>query len=369
MDKGLDARLFFSSDSSTSASDQRLLAPEATGVLTPPAQLLSFAALEWLADGNYFNARAGSPLEYLRTTTRHSSGSERQRAGARLLDRDPWTHRPLLAQRLRFSPLGQALAVLESPEVRLRIALAHPGRLPEVVQFFLKGRLAVAAELSPEGLRLAEPIRVAELMSAVASELDNSALPRSMEAVAVLPEVFELLNALWGPGGRGVAEAITLEDLLDRLGTSAEARHQATLLLAAMVDADLLSRREEAYFLVDKLAAWLGRVWSGHVVEMECQALSAVTAMAPADEDAEVPPGAEQRLIFVGPPGERILCEDLVTGLRQSVLLLSRLGSWELGDRLRRLFGGVSASVRSLFDAGDSELAQRLSWSAVLPVQ
>lgn len=372
MDKGLDARPRTPTATTSDAPVDQARERNGKEALAAPSRLLSRASLEWLVDGGLFSPGPGSPLEHLRDSTHRLSARERQRAGIRLLDCDPWTHRPLLAQRLRFSPLGQALAVLESPEARLRIALARPGRQPAVRQYFLRGRLAVAAEIDAEGVRLAEPQRAAELMKAVVAELDSSALPTSMEAMAVLPEVFELLNALWGPSGRGVGEPITLEDLSDRLGASPEAVAQASSLLAAMVDAELLVRREEAYFLVEKLAAWLARVWSGHVVEMERQALSRSLDAADLESStaaaSELPAGSEQRLIFVGPPGERILCEDLVTGFRQSVLLLSRPGGWELGDRLGRLFSGVSSSVRSLFGAGDSELTQRLSWSAVLPV-
>ncbi len=371
MDKGLDARLQPNPSTATESEPVGAGAAcaERPSVLHAPKRLLSTACLEWLADGHFFAPKLGSPLEFLRASKRRFSGSERQQAGARLLNLDPWTHRPLLAQRLRFSPLGQALAVLEAPEARLRIALGLPGRPPTVVQYFAKGRLAVAADLDSEGLRVAEPVRVTELLQQVVAELDSSALPAAMEAVAVLPEVFELLNALWGPGGRKVSEPITRDDLVNRLGGSTDARLQACSLLTAMVTAELLVQREEAYFLVARLASWLDRVWSGHVLEVERQALtSGEPEGSGGGESGEGLSGLEHRLIFVGPPGERILCEDLITGARQSVVLLSRPGSWELGDRLRRLFGGVSQSVRSFFDAGETELGGSLSWGGVLPV-
>lgn len=320
--------------------------------------LIPTPALEWLAEAGYVRPQVGSPLVLNTISQSWSSPVERARAGARLLERDPLSpHGRLQAQRLRLSPLGQALAVLEAPEARLRIALVTPGREPEVRQFFVRGRMAVAGYAEAGGFRLGAPVRVTALLEAVAKHLDSSHLPAEMEAFALLPEVFELLTSMWKKLDKAVDEVIQEPQLAALLGGE-PALAESRSLLQAMVMAGLLECHDRAYRLTAELRTWLKLVWSGHVVELEREWLD-----APGDDRA-----ASDRLLFAGALGERILCEDLAPEGGQNVLLLSRPGRWELGQRLLRLLTGVLATASSEQSLEEAELALRLSSGSGLSV-
>ncbi len=339
--------------------------PAAVDLLRLRTRLLSTASLAWLADGGYFRPGESSPLAPFSGPEPWCSAAERQRAGARLLASDPFrSGARLVAQRLRLSPLGQALAVLERPEARLRIAIAEPYRPPKVLQLFLRGRLAVAGESDPEGFRLSEPLRLPALRSALADQLDASHIAPQLEALALLPEVFELLTALWKKQGRAVGEPLTEERLINLLGGLADGCDESRSLLTAMVAAELLEPRGAAYFLAPPLARWLDLVWSDHVLEIERQELT-----------ASGEPGAEQRLIFAGPAGARVLCEELAGSPagEAPVLLFQRLPRWELEQRLARHLAGGRGGTFDLAPApsggGDEgEVGPRFPWPATLSV-
>lgn len=367
MDPGLDSLLESANEPRIDDPDRRPdnpAAPPAVDPLSGGTRLLSIASLAWLTDGGFFQPCDSSPLAPLAGPLRWCTAAERQRAGARLLASDPFrSGSRLVAQRLRLSPLGQALAVLEQPQARLRIAIAEPHRTPQLFQFFLRGRLAVRGESDPEGFRLAEPVRLSTLLAALAARLDASRLAPELEAVALLPEVFELLTALWKKLGRGVEEPLTEERLICLLGGVSDGRDEGRSLLAAMVAAGLLEKRGAAYFLAPSLARWLGLVWSDYVVEIERREL--------AEADADRQPAAEQRQIFAGPPGERVLCEELAAapaGDGGRVLLFLRLQRWELEQRLARHLAGASDGGAHWALAGEAEPAQRFPWPASLSV-
>jgi hypothetical protein len=184
--------------------------------------------------------------------------------------------------------------------------------------------------------------------------------------VALLPEVFELLTALWKTLGRAVDQPLTEARLLALLGGVSDGRGQGRSLLAAMVAAELLERRCDAYFLAPALARWLALVWSDHVVEIERLDLSR-------SEGSELTP---ERLIFAGPWGERVLCEELANPGADGaapVLLFLRLEPWELEQRLARYLSGQGeVGTHRAPAAGErgreAERTGRLPWSAGLSV-
>ncbi len=327
---------------------------------------LSLAQLEWLADQGHFHPGPASPLAFLRLPLRRTSEARRTRAGGTLMESDPWyPHRRLDCQRLAITPLGHALRILESPTARLRLAVSRPGRAPDVRQIFVRGSLAVAAFVDPEGLRIGEPFRTATLASYLLEQVASPDLPGELEARCLVPEVFELATTLWRRLERDADEPITRSEVKALLGSRPDLDDEASDLLTAMTAARLLEGAgehlagdEAPLWLHTELRPWLRLVWSGHVVELERRSLADGEGCEE-DEDAAV-----ERLLFAGPHGQRILCEDLPDPAGLPVLLFSRPTLVELSQRLWHFLRGAPAGDLPRAGERQAQGAAGFAWAA-----
>ncbi len=305
------------------------------GCLSDPPRLLSQAGLEWLLDTGLLSPGLGSPLEPFSGPIRVTSLSQRQRAALELgasfpSGPAPRTRGPVF----RTSWLGRALAVLEYPEARVRVATATPDRPPAVVTFYLRGGLAVVGHPDREGFYVDRPISIVHLVERLAKDASNGALPAEMSALCVLPEVYELANVLWQRRGKGLAEPISRGELESLLEPGPNRGEAARELLAVLLDVGLLTASGARFYVSEGYRCWLELVWSGHILEIERMAVAAVA-------NSDTP---HERALFAGPANQRVLCEDVMAPAGEPLVVLSRLSHSEIRDRLLRLLSPRLAS-------------------------
>jgi hypothetical protein len=307
---------------------------------TSPPRLVPTATLEWLLDQGVFEPSECSPLKRQTSTLRITSADQRARAGRELLTQLGLPESTRTSSfRFRSTWLGRALAVLERPEARLRVAIAAPGAAPRVQQFYLREGRAVAGFLDLEGFCLAEPLALSDLMELLLASSSNRALPTSLDALCVLPEVYELAAVLWQRRGKSIDEPISRREVEGLLADGPERKQAALELLNVLLEVGLLEPRGTRWFIHDNYRPWLELVWSGHVLEIERTPLGL-------GESEALP----QRLLFAGPPSQRVLCEDVVASAGEPLVLLSRLLRSDLKSRLARLLrpaGAVPAMLAS----------------------
>lgn len=277
---------------------------------------LPMAAVERLADLGYLRPADWSPLADLRP-----AGGE--------------PPVPLAGDLPPSGGVARALAVLARPATRLRLALGAPGRPSRVHHLYVGGGSAVACRRDSTALAFSRPLPLATLRAALVGRLRSAPPPPAMDAFCLLPEIFEVLSALWRRRRRRPAVPVPLAEidgLLDGAAPGAAPR-----LVAALENAGAVRLDGGELHLAETYRRWLAPVWSGHVVEMERTPL-APGACAGAGTDW---------LLFAGPPDDRVLCEDLpypaAAAERDepqpggSLCLFRRLTAAKLEERLERL--------------------------------
>ncbi|HRC86749.1 MAG TPA: hypothetical protein PK413_14170, partial [Thermoanaerobaculia bacterium] len=237
----------------------------------------------------------------------------------------------------KASWLGRALSVLANPEARLRIALVVPGQAPIIHSLFVRDGRAVYSESDLEGFYLSEPLATSDLVEFLLATVSSRALPRELEALCLLPEVYELSSVLWKKRGKAASDPISLREVENLLESGPHRRNAALELLGVLLEVGLIEPVGSRYFITESFRPWLDLVWSGQVVEIERTPLA-----QPAELEAE-PTG--QRMIFAGPAGRRILCEDIVASAGEPLVLLTRPTRCDLKVRLSRLMRPLAAGA------------------------
>lgn len=299
---------------------------------------LPLAALEWLVARGCLTPAAGSPLagRPAGASGARAAAAERLRRGGVLpaLPRGAEGRRRLLAS----GSVGRGLAVLERPRARLRLGRGTPGGELEVAQLYATAGWAVAGFAGGEDLWVGEPF---PLRSLVAYLIDELACASEAGALALWPQLFQLTTALWPSRGKRADEAVSAGEVAAMLTGGPTGAERARSLLDEMTVAGLVRRGGSGVVLSPDYRIWLEPVWSGHVFEIE------VAAMHPG--------AAAERLLFAGPSGDRVLCEDAFSRRAlaavprppageppdERVMIFSRPGR----DELRTLMGGLLGAL------------------------
>lgn len=266
---------------------------------------LPLAGVDWLTEHGFLAPGPASPLAPPHSLRPRRPRRERDTAGAELA-RTGLVSRAWMPgerrRRLRDSgPLGRGLAVLERPESRLRLGRARPGEPPEEVHLYVAdGRVAVGY-CNDEAVRAGEPFSLEALLAYLAEELDNRALGPGRDALCLWPMLYRLTTALWPQSGKRADEAVSVGEVRSLL-SGEESGDRARGLLQEMAAAGLVETGQGGVVLSPDYRRWLEPVWSGHVFEIECVRLGPGGGATGGD-----------RLLFAGPPGQRVLCEDART--------------------------------------------------------
>ncbi|MEM7480564.1 MAG: hypothetical protein AAF481_05280 [Acidobacteriota bacterium] len=299
------------------------------------ARSLPLAAIDWLGEHGFLQPEPRSPLAFWRELGRRSGQTARHAAGVDLVRRGfvraDWSPEVRRRRLLSSGPLGEALAVLERPEVRLRVGVGRPDGPAQIAELYIAGERATLGVLEGDVLQIGPAFTVEALIDSLADELATRGAP---ESFVLWPMLYRLTTALWSNGEGGAGEVLS-PDVLRAQATSAEAADElsAQMLDAGVVEGDIASglRLTQAY------RRWLAPMWSGSVFELERREIERQP-----DEDA-----TERSCLFVGPPGQRILCEELsstealgdptMVWPEESLLMLSALSRQEVRGRLADL--------------------------------
>lgn len=195
--------------------------------------------------------------------------------------------------------LEEALYIAAEPEALVRIQVVVPGaadvatvgmlvREGRTVRFTIDGGVA---ELTP-------PADLEDLAGSLAGEAAYTG-PLAGHEAYFWPSALKLLSILWQDTqdpARPVSRAAAVRSL-SAAGSAAEVEKA----IGEMVRVGLVRAEGDSLHLDSTVQPWLALVWSGHVLQIEYLPLPAGTAFE------EAARGTGDVLLFVGPPGQRIV--------------------------------------------------------------
>jgi hypothetical protein len=163
-----------------------------------------------------------------------------------------------------------------------------------------------------------------DLAAAFAQEATHRG-PLAGQEVLVWPAILKALTLLWGEGDPSAP--FSRAEATERLRAHGLAEPKIAPALDEMVQTKILDAGEGRLRVSDWLRPWLERVWSGHAFQVEYLALPPGQGL-----DAVLQQQGEH-LVFVGPPGQRVLSDQL-TGDRLIARLQGRAAAEDRAVRL-----------------------------------
>ena len=281
----------------------RAVPPCAVDPFAEQTHELPLAGVDWLVEHGFLAPGPASPLAPPRALSPRRPRREREAAGAELARRKLVSRAWMPGERRRrlrdSGPLGRGLAVLERPELRLRLGRARPGAAPEEVQLYACAGRVAAGRCDGDTVLAGEPFALEALLAWLADELSSESIGPGRDALCLWPMLYRLTTALWPERGKRADEALSVVEVRTLLSgdVSGERAHG---LLHEMAAAGLVEAGRGGVVLSPAYRRWLEPVWSGHVFEIE------VTRLGPGGGAT----AASERLLFAGPAGHRVLCED-----------------------------------------------------------
>jgi hypothetical protein len=232
-----------------------------------------------------------------------------------------------------------SLAIAAAPEAYVRILILAPEQDEEIIGVLAKGGQGVSFSLGEGSVGIGQAQPLSELVASLVPGLVNAALFGN--DLWLDPSMVQLLTGLWEEE-LDPARALSRAAVIERLKTPEFPQEQAEAFVKNTVASGAVKQDGDQLTIVPALRPWLQALWSGHAVQVEWVPLPAETPLEQAIE------GPREHLLFVGPPGQRVLNES-VTGealaahLRgrqpreESMLHLSALPPDEIARRLRAL--------------------------------
>lgn len=203
-------------------------------------------------------------------------------------------------------PYREGLAVLAQPQALVRVRIAEPGQEPGDVALLVREGKAAAFLVQGESV-LVGPARD---LSAVAESLASDAAhqgPLTGQQILVWPSALKVLSLVWGRD-QDASASIARAEAERRLAGEGRPPEKVKATLDEMAKAGILvPAGGDALQIVPEYRPFLDRVWSGRALQVEYLPLEG----APSFEAALGVTGPH--LLFMGPPGDRILNEQ-VTG-------------------------------------------------------
>jgi hypothetical protein len=265
---------------------------------------LSLAALEWLAEGNHFPIALKSPLHFLLETPRRTSAEQRTVAGQDLVRRGIITEgrpsnwgSPVDSNHFRVS-----LGILARPGSRVRISILAPSKPPSVVTLFLAHGTASLAYFDAQTLRVAAPLQMNEFLAALTRNLASVAPPNPVQSPIWLSQI-RLSTVIWRGCGKRAVDPIRREDAIGALNSSSFGPEDAVAVVSSLHKTGFVQESDSWLSLHPRYRYCMDLIWSEHIFEIEHIPFS--------DEIGLKSPQANRgikRLLFVGPPGRRLLC-------------------------------------------------------------
>lgn len=205
--------------------------------------------------------------------------------------------------RAESQPYREALAVLAQPEALVRVRIAEPGQEPGDIAMLVRGDKTAVFLLQGESVLVGPARDLVAVADSLALDAGHQG-PLTGRQVLVWPSVLKALSLVWGRD-QDASASIPRAEAERRLGGEGRPADKVKAALDQMVQSGILIVSGEALQIVAEYRPFLDRVWSGRALQVEYLPLTG----APSFEAALAVPGPH--LLFVGPPGDRILDEPL----------------------------------------------------------
>ncbi|HEY7410386.1 MAG TPA: hypothetical protein VII13_06600 [Vicinamibacteria bacterium] len=244
-------------------------------------------------------------------TLRLTAGAVRRLADEKRIDPGPGSPLALLlgqgavadaAAPPGFEDFADAVAVLERPTALVRLLATVPDKGQRSAPVLVRDGLTATFSLEDGAIVLAHAQTLDAFAESLPANLSYEG-PLAGQGATVWPSALAVLTALW-KDKLDTSVRLPRRDVLARLGGEADPR-AAEGMLRDIVATGAVVDDGEAVTLDERLAPWLGLLWSGHVAQLEYVALGEETTLEEALD------AAGETLMFVGPPGQRVRNEVL----------------------------------------------------------
>lgn len=240
-------------------------------------------------------------------------------------------------------PRNTAPAALDSPRARVQLTTSAPERPPSVLTLFIAEGGARIEVLRGDGALSGVPLALSALAQALARRLRGAEGDGPASRASFWASHLRLLAILWPAAERSADEPLSAEQALLHLGRSGLSPAQAASALDALAEAGVIAAGPRHLEIAPPARPWLECLWSPHRVEIartELDSSASGTSQAGA---------AAERLLFVGPPGQRALCDALpavgrwgpsggvASKAAERLVTLERLGPGALAEPIGRL--------------------------------
>lgn len=282
------------------------LAPsQAAGEAPWPFLTLSRSELGCLVEHGVLTPTAESPVSLVLETPDPEDEDDALGAAERLLDKGlvcRITPRFAGAAEPAASEAGalfrRALEVLAAPEARLVIIRQSPDEEPSLIPLFVAGELAAPGFIDDEGLHVGAPMDRTQLLESIHVNLQSDDSEHLEHPVTLSPLVLQAVETLWRGTRRPFSQPVSRAQAHTLLEHLLGDREMARGLLRFLCDIGVLGEEHGAYRLAEPYLPWMERVLSGHSCAVEYLPLGAEGSRPPEPD----------RLLFFGPPGQRVLC-------------------------------------------------------------
>jgi hypothetical protein len=286
----------------------------------PESVELSVGAVRTLIESGRVTASAASPLSALLRQAEAAGTTPSSADGVPALD----------------GPFADALAIVGQPEALVKLLATDGSPEQKALSVAVKDGRATVFSLGDDGLTLAPAGDLETLAASLPAGLTYAG-PLAGGEVFLWPSVITTLTALWADKG-DVTAPLSRAQTVAWLSGPELAAHEAEILLEQTIASGALEADGDRLRIPAALQPWLALVWSGHSAQIEYLPLDPDTPLESALE------GAGDHVLFVGPPGQRVV-NEAVTG----EALTQRLGGVEPPeDTLIHLWAPAPEDVRDL---------------------
>ncbi|MBI2568711.1 MAG: hypothetical protein HYV63_16950 [Candidatus Schekmanbacteria bacterium] len=289
---------------------------DGAAALTADPLRIPVLALASLVEAGHLEVNAASPFGFLLVAESRSTLAQRQKAAKelsalgvelRVPERTPGGPEPAAQSRM----FRRGLEILAQPQARLGVAITRPGEEPVVATMFVRDGEAALGALDDEAAYVGPPVRLADLLERLGEQLGGPTRAPEPPGIMAWPSQVRFAAALWPGSGRTARDDLSADQAATRLTSLGLSASAARAVIGLLVESGFVEQRSNGLLRVGApYAPWMEAMWSGHAIEVEATPLPPGAAA-----DLGGVPLRSRRLLFVGAPGARVLCERL--GLEQ----------------------------------------------------
>ncbi len=286
---------------------------------------LSASTLEWLLETGHLDILGVSPLRVRPKGGKATSPKGRAAIAAEELGARGLSTGDGISAGAEGAAYREALEVAARPEAVIRIRMASRGEDPSTIGVIVDATRAATLMVEDDALLLG-PAKGLESLAETLTQEASAAQSLRGNQIVLWPSVLQLLTMIWGSDKRAT-EPVRRDEAEARLTAKGIPGDRARPALAELEATGVLTASGKDVQIVVDYRPWLERAFSGHILQIERVPLEG----SPSFEAALATDGS--RVVFVGPPGDRIL-SDTVTGPALARWLQGRKASEDSAVRL-----------------------------------